>query len=346
MVRCVPAEPDFTTAAERDVWRAVKRRLGQDDALLANVRLTDEGGDYELDLVVGLAGAGIAVVEVKGGSVAHDGEGWVQTGAVTKPIDPVRQAREGKYALRAYLDGDPRWRRRVRLAHLVAFPYSRIDPGFALPDCPRWMVIDRDQLGDSAGLLWDAVQLQDTATPPARLADIVALVEIIGGRMLPQRDLLAEVAERDRQVDLLTERQAIILSALRLLPRVEIRGGSGSGKTWLAVEQASRLAGDGKRVALTCFNRGLASCLERRVAQLKPSRRPAYVGTFHRLGVHWGAPSGTAFDQDYWEQRLPAAMMDLARALPGEQRFDAVVIDEAQDFADSWVAAAARLPRR
>ena len=49
MVRCVPAEPDFATGAEREVWRAVKRRLGQDDALLANLRLTDEGGDYEPD---------------------------------------------------------------------------------------------------------------------------------------------------------------------------------------------------------------------------------------------------------------------------------------------------------
>jgi hypothetical protein len=336
MVLCVPAEPDFTTAAERDVWGAVKRKLRQDDALLANVRLTDERGDFELDLVVGLPGAGIAVVEVKGGHVAHDGEGWIQTGTKTKRIDPVRQARDGKYVLRDYLDCDPRWRRRIRLAHLVAFPYSRIVPGFALPDCPRWMVIDRGQLDDVAGLIWDAIHAQDTATRPADPADIADLVEILGGRMLPQRDLLAEVAERERQVDLLTERQAVILGALQLLARVEMRGGSGTGKTWLAVEQARRLAAHGKRVALTCFNRGLASYLERRAAQLKPSHRPAYVGTFHRLGVQWGAPSGTSFDQDYWEERLPAAMMDLARALPVDQRFDALVIDEAQDFADSW----------
>jgi hypothetical protein len=40
--------------------------------------------------------------------------------------------------------------------------------------------------------------------------------------MLPQRDLLAAVTERERQVDLLTERQAVILGALRLLPRVEV----------------------------------------------------------------------------------------------------------------------------
>lgn len=337
MVFCVPVEPDFTTPAERLVWRAVKSKLRPEDALLANLRLTDERGDHELDLVVGLADAGIAVIEVKGGHVAHDGEGWIQTGAANKRIDPVRQAREGKYALRAYLDRDPRWqRRRVRFGHVVAFPYSHIDRSFCLPDCPRWLVIDRDQIDEAAGLVWDALRMQETDNPTATADDIADLVEILGGRMLPQRDLIAEVTEHEHQVDLLTERQAIILSALRLLPRVEVRGGSGSGKTWLAVEQSRRLAAEGKRVALTCFNRGLATYLERRVAQLKPRQRPAYVGTYHRLGVRWGAPTGDGLTQDYWEERLPAIMMKLAQELPADERFDAIIVDEAQDFADSW----------
>jgi hypothetical protein len=110
MVRCQPAEPDFATAAERDVWRAFKRRLRVDDAWLANVRFTDERGDHELDLVVGLPGVGVAVIEVKGSSVSYDGQGWVQRGGLTKRIDPVGQARRGKYVLRDHLDIDPHWR--------------------------------------------------------------------------------------------------------------------------------------------------------------------------------------------------------------------------------------------
>jgi hypothetical protein len=68
---------------------ALKGKLRADDASMANVRFTDERGDYEADLIVGLAGAGITVIEVKGGSVSYDGQGWVQTGGVTKRIDPV-----------------------------------------------------------------------------------------------------------------------------------------------------------------------------------------------------------------------------------------------------------------
>ena len=92
---------------------------------------------------------------------------------------------------------------------------------------------------------------------------------------------------------------------------------------------------------------GLAEFLRRRVATWRPKERPAYVGTFHGLGIDWGVPAGTDDDSGYWEHRLPDQMVALAGALPEDQRFDAVVIDEAQDFAESWwpaVVAALRSP--
>src|SRR5690606_37924037 len=41
-------------------------------------------------------------------------------------------------------------------------------------------------------------------------------------------------------------------------------------------------------------------------------------------------------DRAFWEERLPVQMAELARELPDGKRFDALVIDEAQDFADDW----------
>jgi superfamily I DNA and RNA helicase len=138
----------------------------------------------------------------------------------------------------------------------------------------------------------------------------------------------------------LSAQQAVILDAARLLRRVEIRGGAGSGKTWLAVEQARRLSHDGQRVALTCYSRGLAAWLQRRVAVLPRRERPAYVGTFHNLGVAWGAPAGSDDDSAFWEVELPRLMVDLGAAQPPGMLYDALIIDEAQDFADLWWPAA------
>ncbi|OBS01789.1 hypothetical protein A9W98_18370 [Mycobacterium gordonae] len=59
---------------------------------------------------MGIEGAGIVCLEVKGGEVWHDGDGWCQTrGGKQFNIEPVRQAREACYALRGYVESDPRW---------------------------------------------------------------------------------------------------------------------------------------------------------------------------------------------------------------------------------------------
>jgi hypothetical protein len=91
-----------------------------------------------------------------------------------------------------------------------------------------------------------------------------------------------------------------------------------------------------QRVALVCYSIGLAEYLKREVAMAPRKHRPAFVGTFEELGRSWGAPPGIREDSTFWEVQLQELMGDLAESLPLEDRFDAVVVDEAQDFADSW----------
>lgn len=126
-----------------------------------------------------------------------------------------------------------------------------------------------------------------------------------------------------------------------LLLDVEIRGGAGSGKTVLALTQARQLsAGRGERrperVALLCYSIGLATHFEREVEQWPHRQRPAFVGTFEDLANRWDVPSGSRDDPDYWEETLPGLMAERASELPPGERFDSFVVDEAQDFAESW----------
>jgi hypothetical protein len=339
----LPAEPTFTTQSERTVWEALRDQLGDDDVLIAGLRISSQGKDHEIDLAVVFAGAGIVVVEVKGSTVWCDADGWwIERSGRTHAIDPVTQARESQYALRAWAERDPRWRGRgpVRWGHAVVLPYTKVDDDFALPDAQRWQVAGRDDLVGIGDFLRKVVADQSNTKRLLDLDDVQALVEVLGGRGLPQRDLIGAAAERDEEVEKLSAEQAVILNAARLLHRVEIRGGAGSGKTWLAVEQARRLSREGRRVALTCYSRGLAAWLQRRVATFPRKDQPAYVGTFHNLGVAWGAPTGSDDDSRFWEVELPELMVDLGARQPQGKLFDALVIDEAQDFADLWWPAA------
>jgi len=335
-----PDRPEFATGSEREVWARLRAGLGDDDLLIANQRVTDHRKDYEVDLAVVMPGAGVVVVEVKGGGVGHDGRSWRQTyQGRERDIDPVSQVRDAKYALRSYIENDPRWgsRSRLRWGHGLVLPYLSLADDFALPDCPRWMVTAAGDMGAIVERLRSICEQQDTHCRPAETSDVDTIREILGGRSLPQRDLLGEAAEREDAADRLTQEQAAVLDAIRLLPRVEVRGGAGSGKSWLAIEQARRLSHQGQRVALLCYSRGLAAYLSRRVAGF-PNRKdtPAYVGTFHGLGADWGAEPGSDDDSDYWERRLPEQMVTLARNQRPGHKYDAVVVDEAQDFADSW----------
>ncbi len=347
MARCLPENPRFATGSEELVWRHLAEQLTDDALLVAGQRVTDHAKDHELDLLVVVPGAGVVAVEVKGGEVwCANGSWWQRRSGRSQRIDPVGQVRAAKYALRQYVEADPRWRAagrsRLRWAHVVVLPYADLPDGFAMPDCPRWSVVDRSQLGDLATALCDVPQQQETHNRAADDDDVALIVDVLAGYALPQRDVVAAAVEREHVADRLTTEQQVILDATRLLHRVEVRGGAGSGKTFLALARARRLAVTGQRVALVCYSHGLAGFLRRVTAGWPRRHRPAYVGEFHGLGLGWGAAAGppetdrSRGASTFWEHDLPRQMADLARALPSGHRFDAVVVDEAQDFADDW----------
>jgi hypothetical protein len=242
-------------------------------------------------------------------------------------IEPVRQARDACYALREFVAAGPRWTQgRLRWDHVVALPYTKLPADFDLPDFPRWKVIDCTDLPQLADRLRHDLIRQELDHPLLTDTGIEQLRTVLSGRGLPQRDVVARALEIDDAADILTERQAVILNAARSLHRSEVRGGAGSGKTFLAMKQARRLAAGRQRVALVCYSHGLASYFGRVTSRWPRRQQPGYVGDFHTLGMLWGAARGPAgaertdatiqfWDDDtvqFWEHDLPRQMAELA----------------------------------
>jgi hypothetical protein len=132
------------------------------------------------------------------------------------------------------------------------------------------------------------------APPPGRRQDVALVAEILRGRGVPQQDVVALAEERDALAEQLTHEQAVILGAISLLPRAEIRGGAGSGKTWLGAragapaqpERPARgadllLAWPGR--VPPSYGRDLAAPPPAGVRRGVPQPRPA-VGSGIRLG--------------------------------------------------------------
>lgn len=345
MARVIPAHPVYGHPSEEVVVDKLREQLSEDSLIVVGQRVSTDEKEYEVDILVAIPGAGIVAMEVKAGQITVEDGQWVQgSGTRTYVIDPVTQCRDALYALRGFVSADPRWPDQFqRWTHMLVFPHMSIPDEFTLPDIRRNRIADRDQLDDLAMIAYRLARDSGPRDRPFLApATVDRLAEVLGGRGLPQRDVVARAAENADIADALTREQSVLLRAVDALPRVEIRGGAGSGKTFLALEQARRLSRAGERVALICYSHGLASYLKRVTGGWRRREQPAYVGEFHALGVEWGAPVGpdervrSEETVHWWEVELPRLMAELAEGLAEGKKFDAVIVDEAQDFADDW----------
>jgi len=227
-----------------------------------------------------------------------------------------------------------------RAVHLAALPYTQVPSNWNPPEAPRTLVLDSTDLPCLAERIARALNAEsresDAPLDAQQCAHAVKMLRRTH-RAIENHQLLArEIADAGNQ---LTREQERAIALLRFQRRAQIIGGAGSGKTHLAMIKARALARDGFRTALLCYSRGLARHFQLLSATWPGQERPAYVGLFHDLPVRWGAETAEEFDGDpvtYYEEHLPRRLAELALAQEPEELFDAIVVDEAQDFADNW----------
>jgi hypothetical protein len=343
MARLYPPAPVFPAdgGAERALWEALRDGLPEHAALFAPVRLLAGAREHEIDAVVAWPGVGIAAIECKGGHVTLEQGAWYQgSGAQRHRIDPVAQVQGARHALQSLLRQHGSPAASARTAHLLALPHRYVPARMASADLPLSILLDRGDLERGAHAVADkvrrAIDQHGQGHAPLTEAGLESLVEFLAAGLPSQAEQLSVAAEHEDRVERMTRDQASLLDVIRELPRARLAGGAGTGKTWLALEQARRRARAGERVALLCYSRGLGRYLQRMAATWSAREQPAYVGLFHDLALRWGAAAGPAEDSDYWERRLPLELGRLAAERPRAELFDTVVVDEAQDFGDLW----------
>lgn len=351
MARMYPnqLDPDTESPAERLLYQSFREGLDDSYTVFHSVAWQALDGnrrrrDGEADFVIAHPDRGILVLEVKGGGIEYDAQTrrWYSRsgdGRLHSIHDPFVQARTSKYTLRdllAGMSGSPDYP--INLGHAVAFPDVLVGAQFLGPDRTREIVLDRSDLINLSGwvgacLAYWRGELHRRESAPTGIV-VSNLMSILGRSWELRPKLWGDFLLEQNELIRLTEEQYRLLSSLNRHRRAAICGCAGSGKTMLAVEKAVRLAQQGFKTLLTCYNKNLAADLR------------ASVGTtdnldivhFHELCHQWAeraemVPEGP-IDTKFFEVKLPDALLAALDVLP--DRYDAIVVDEGQDFCDNY----------
>jgi hypothetical protein len=346
--------------AEAKVYRALRDRLPDRYVVLFEVgwilrREDEQAKDGETDFIVCDPDSGYLCIEVKGGGIAFDGVTgqWCsvdRNGQKHGINNPVQQALRAKYSVLTKLSEHPRARElglnTVLRGHAVWFPDVG-DPGaLSRPDMPPELIggakdlVNPGQWVEHAFAYWSG-----DAPKYTRLGSrgIEVVRSIFARSVLVTPLVSSRLAEQEARRIALTNDQVRVLDFLQSHRRVAVSGGAGTGKTVLAVEKARRLASEGFRTLLTCYNRQLADHL----ANLCAGIANLEVMSFHQLcyrqvdrarrvsGRDLVAEAKATYPgKDLFDVQLPNALAYSLEVLP--DRFDAIVCDDGQDFREEF----------
>jgi hypothetical protein len=345
---------DPAKRAEIKLYDLLAQQLGNEwvvfyhVAWLGRAKAVGAPRDGETDFIVAHPKFGILLIEVKGGEISYNGaqRQWLSRDRSGNEyeIDPFGQVMRCKYALLNKLHSLPGWsRQHIAIGHAVACPDRSIAHIPLPPDAPPEIIIDGRHLSGLAerveGIMhyWGG---KDTAIASSGTGLIRDLEHLLAPTMTLSHPLVIQLEDEEREILRLTAEQFRMLDLFLRTRRAAIYGCAGSGKTTLAVEKARRLAAEGFRTLLTCYNKELGNHLAQIAASLKLEQ--LQVCTFHQLCYRMAGeakidlplPEGThaqsIFNIDY-----PDALSRAVAAQP-DLKFDAVIVDEGQDFQDTW----------
>lgn len=151
--------------------------------------------------------------------------------------------------------------------------------------------------------------------------------------------------ETDRMLIRQTEAEYELLDVLGSNRQFLVQGGTGSGKTWLAFELACRWADSdcGHKVLFLCYNLALTELVREMVARAKARKRlrkgEIVVRGWEELsrslitdaGLTYEVPANGPERSRFYEQELPQLLAQIVREGLCKPRFDALIVDEAQD---------------
>jgi hypothetical protein len=284
----------------------------------------------EIDFIIVAPNGRMLLIEQKAGFLSETPEGLVKNypGRVEHVRQQMLQMVDALAARFERGSGE-----KLDIDYLLYFPdYKVKNPVLAGVDPSR--IVDA---GNRTRLVEVVTQLLPVTAETAQYGRVR---KFLGDVLQLTPDTSAMVGRAEELVTRLSQGLAVWARQLEFSPfRLRVVGTAGSGKTQLALAEFQAAVEAGLRPLYVCYNRPLAD----RVQSLVPAG--GRVGTFHMLCDVFARESGSTPDYS-----APGIWTEIEQVfgtapIPESWMHDVLIIDEGQDFAESWRDAMLRLLR-
>jgi hypothetical protein len=335
--------PEDTVTGEKLVFNKLSS-LEEAEAWIAMHSLDIFGdiqsGQGEADFVVLIPGKGILVIEVKSHSSVEclDGAWRLNGKVVDKP--PHKQASNAMHALRKDLKAAGIDLYKVPTAFCVWFTGAskvKLPPS---PEFKQWMYLFSEDLkGDIRKSLlnimdsWASHRSIPIGSESQGVATKTALTQV-AGKLRPDVSIRKTASQRIKELGesmaSALEEQLQLMFLISGKKQVAILSGiAGTGKTHIAIAEAKKSHQRGDRTLFVCYNAILAEYLRRELedyALVEVRTISKYMLELCDLEF------SSDWDQDWWTKQLPTMAQEVIVNSGGLDRFDALIVDEAQDI--------------
>ena len=277
----------------------------------------------EADFVILNRIYGLLVIEVKSGGIEYKEGNWIQTrldNFEKNPMkNPFKQADKSKYKFISLLDNVLYGNKKCYIDKAVWFPsINNIDSDSFPPEYDDKIVLTEEALDNPLQYIIRAFDFYNSKHYTYMEKDDF---DKVLSALMPEFNLIPSasniIEENDYSFLQLTQEQKKVLDFISDQGNASIQGGAGTGKTFIAVEQAKRFSDYGE-VLFLCFNRYLYKHLEN--------------NCFHKnveyLNIH-------TFINRYSSDNI-LSNEELLKVLKtidfSELNYKFIIIDEAQDF--------------
>lgn len=293
----------------------------------------------EIDFIVLAPEYGIFCLEIKGGRVKIKDGVWHFTdrnnNTDTSSRGPFKQAEEGFFSIRNYLKTklSPENQHILRCVSGIGVMFPDITYQSVGSEDAEELVFDSSFDGDVYRYISQLAEytenkMLDKGLSPYRPSkdDIIAIKDAIRGDYSFDFSLIANKHLSLEKMKEITEQQTAALALLQENKHCLFYGHAGTGKTYLAIETATRFQSKGLKVGFFCYNKALAGWLSKMMAG--EETKPSYVGTVHSYVVKLMGFEENGIQN--WKQLVS----DCIKQLDSSQKelFDVIVLDEAQDL--------------